>query len=309
MKKDFRDIAFEAVGEFMAQDTHVFFLSNDLGALSFEKLKLDYPNRVLNAGIAEQNMINVASGLALAGKIVFTYGFAAHMSARCYEQLRLNVGCMNLAVIGFGLGSGLSYGADGPTHQAIADIALMRTIPNMAIYNPSDLVSLKEIIHLCYCKKNPSYICLDKEARQDIYSQKTEDFGKGFAVLKEGCDLTLISTGVMTHEALHISKQFEADGISTKVVDFYRIKPYAEEISKKLIAEAKAIVTLEENSGPGGIGELIGASVADSGKKIMFRRFSLRERAFYGCFPRSLLVEKNGMLTQFIESLKKELLS
>src|SRR6185295_8725360 len=127
--RDPRDAVFAEIGRLAATDPRVVVLTNDMGALGLDELRAARPKQVINVGIAEQNMVSVAAGLAQTGRTVFTYGILAHVTARCYEQLRLDVCATGLPVIGIGVGSGLSYGVDGPTHHGIYDVALLRALP------------------------------------------------------------------------------------------------------------------------------------------------------------------------------------
>lgn len=256
MTLDFRDSVFAAAHDVMSADPRAMMLTNDMGAMGLDRIRADFPERALNVGISEQNMIGVASGLALTGRRVFAYGILAHLYARAFEQLRNDVCCLNLPVILLGVGSGLAYGNDGPTHHGVQDIAVLRTLPNMAIYNPADGVAAAALVKIAAARGGPALVRMDKEALEPIYPADTP-FEAGFAVLTEGRDVTLVTTGVLVHRALEAARHLADAGVRVRVIDLYRLKPVDAVALVALLADAPAVVTLEENSAIGGLGSLI----------------------------------------------------
>ena len=145
MVHDFRDAAFESVFKIVAGDPSVMVLTNDMGAMGLSRIQESFPQQVLNVGISEQNMMSVAAGLALSGHRVFAYGIASHITSRCYEQLKLDVCALQIPVVLLGIGSGLSYGVDGPTHHSTHDCALLQTLHGMTIYIPRMVSQLSHV--------------------------------------------------------------------------------------------------------------------------------------------------------------------
>ena len=286
MLLDFRDAAFDAVYEIAENDKKAVLLYNDMGAMGLDKIKTDFPGQVVNIGIAEQNMMSVAAGLALSGRSVFTYGIAAHVTARCYEQIKLDICSMKLPVTGLGIGSSLSYGNDGPTHHSLDDISIMRTIPEMTVYNPSDAVAAKASVLMAYENRSPAYVRLDKEQHEAIYRTNNTDFSTGLAKVADGDGVTVIATGIMVHRAIEVSKKLAEDGMPVKVIDLYRIKPSNDELLLQELSGSKAVVTLEENSCIGGIGTLVAEKIAQSGLKTAFVPLSLSDEFFLGSASR-----------------------
>lgn len=256
MNLDFRDVVFNALEEIMLIDEDVLVLYNDMGAMGLERIRESLPGRVINAGIAEQNMASVAAGLVMTGKRVFIYGIIAHIFSRGFEQIRNDICCTNLPVVILGVGSGLSYGSDGPTHHGIQDIAVLRTLPNIAIYNPSDSIAAHAFVKLAYDRGGPGYVRMDKEQLPAIYNSET-DFQAGLAILHEGNDIALFSTGVLVHRALQAARQLANEGIGVRVIDVFRLKPIDISVFNKAFTGVKSIVTLEENSPIGGLGSIV----------------------------------------------------
>jgi len=305
MLLDFRDAVFDAVHKTMSQDKDALILYNDMGAMGIDKIRANFPNRVINVGIAEQNMMSVAAGLALAGKCVFTYGIAAHITARCYEQIKLDICSMHLPVIILGIGSGLSYGVDGPTHQANEDIAIMRALPGMTIYNPADAITATAVVNLAYHSHGPAYIRMDKEQHEAIYNRDTQDFTEGLATVAFGGDVTIIATGILVHRAIAVSEELAKDGVSVRVVDLYRIKPCNTQLLRNVILGSKRIVTLEEHSSVGGIGSLIADLISESGVKVPFTKLSLSDETYLGSASRAWAHERCGLTVDGIVSVLK----
>ena len=271
---DIRDAFFDEVYNLAKADPRVILLVADMGAFSLVKFKKDFPSQFINVGIAEQNMVSVAAGLALAGRKVFIYTIIPFITQRCYEQVKIDLCSMNLPVTILGVGPGLTYGNDGPTHHGTQDIAIMRALPEITILNPSDAIMAAGSINIGYKNSGPTYIRIDKGKVPEIYNQES-DFQDGLAELEDGSDLTIIATGIMTHQALKAAQELNNRGLSTGVVDLYRIKPLNKEKLLKIVNNSKCLVTLEENSIVGGIGSAISEFLTDNGKIIPLKRIAL----------------------------------
>ncbi|MHB8164935.1 MAG: transketolase family protein [Methanoregula sp.] len=295
MVHDFRDAVFEAVHKIMKIDDQVMILYNDFGAQGLDKIKDEFPQRVINVGIAEQNMISVAAGLALAGKKIFIYSIAAHVTTRCYEQVKLDICGMSLPVFILGMGSGLSYGVDGPTHQATADIGIMRALPGMAIYNPADAITAQAIVQLAWENNIPAYIRLDKDQHDALYNSKSEDFSEGLHHFDAKGSITLVTTGMLVHRAIAVKKRLEQAGVMINIVDLYRIKPCNEEVLKKIFSKSSHVVTLEEHSSIGGISTLVAEILASMESKIQFSKITLWDEICFGSESRTWAHNRCGL--------------
>ncbi len=294
MNLDFRDAIFDALEEIMLNDQDVLVLYNDMGAMGLDRIRESLPGRVINAGIAEQNMASVAAGLAMTGKRVFIYGIIAHIFSRGFEQIRNDICCTNLPVVILGVGSGLSYGSDGPTHHGVQDIAVLRTLPNIAIYNPSDGIAAQSLVKLAYHRKGPGYLRMDKEQLPAIYNSET-DFQAGLAILHEGNDIALFSTGVLVHRALHAARQLAEEGIGVRVIDVFRMKPIDSYALNKAFTGVRSIVTLEENSPIGGLGSIVAEWATRNAYHLTFASIGLDDDALMCAASRNWAETKYGL--------------
>jgi len=256
-----------------------------------------FPERHYNFGIAEQNMISIAAGLALGGKIVFCYGIAPFLTMRCYEQIRVDLCCMNLPVTLVGVGAGYSYDESGPTHHGLEDIAVMRALPNMTILSASDSLIAASFARLAYEAPGPKYVRLDRTKLPLIYDQYTKhsDFSQGYACVLLGHDLVIVGTGYMVHKALQVAQELDKQGIATEVIDLYRIKPISQPMLQSLVQKQKPIVTLEENFISGGIGTAFAEFLADAYKLIPLKRFGIPDQYWFKYGGRDLLHKDCGL--------------
>ena len=222
-----------------------------------EMFKKAYPDRFINAGIAEADMMCVAAGLAACGKIAFASTFAMFAAGRAFEQVRNSIGYTRLNVKIGATHAGISVGEDGASHQCLEDIALMRTIPGMVVINPADDREAQAAVKAAIDHDGPVYMRFGRLAVEDINDDNYKfELGRG-VLLKDGGDVTLIGTGLMVAEALKAADILEREGISTRVVNIHTIKPIDEEIIIKASKETGAIVTDEEHYIMGGLGSAV----------------------------------------------------
>ena len=226
--------------------------------------KKEFPERHIDCGIAEANMVGIAAGLASCGKVPFCSSFAMFAAGRTFEQIRNSVGYPHLNVKIGATHAGISVGEDGATHQCNEDIALMRTIPGMTIINPSDDVEAKAAVKAAYEMDGPVYLRFGRLAVPVINDTPDYKFeiGKG-VVLKEGTDITIIATGLEVNESLEAAKMLEADGISVEVINMHTIKPLDEELVVQTAAKTGKVVTVEEHSIIGGLGSAVAEVLAE----------------------------------------------
>ena len=238
---------------------NVVVLDADLAeATKTNMFKKEFPDRHIDCGIAECNMMGVAAGLALTGKVPYASSFAMFAAGRAFEQVRNTIGYPHINVKIGATQAGISVGEDGATHQCNEDIALMRTIPGMVILNPSDYVEAKAVVQAAYEHKGPVYMRFGRLALPVINDNPDYKFeiGKGIT-LKEGKDVTIVATGLCVSESLKAAEMLAADGIDAEVINIHTIKPLDEEL---IIASAKKtgkVVTVEEHSVIGGLGSAV----------------------------------------------------
>ncbi len=264
IKKATREAYGDALNEIYSDFPNMLVLDADLAAATKTGVfKKAHPDRFIDCGIAESNMIGIASGLAAAGNLVFASSFAMFAAGRAFEQVRNSVGYPHLNVKIGATHAGVSVGEDGATHQC-CDIALMRSIPGMVILNPADYMEAKKAVRAAAEHVGPVYLRFGRLAVDGIFDEDYEfTIGKG-VMLAAGTDVTLIATGLMVGEALKAQELLQQDGISARVINMATIKPLDEEIVRKAAAETGAIVTAEEHNIIGGLGSAVAEAVCQS---------------------------------------------
>lgn len=217
-----------------------------------------FPERFIDCGIAEANMMGVAAGLAAAGKVPFASSFAMFAAGRAYEQVRNSIGYPHLNVKIGASHAGISVGEDGATHQCNEDIALMRSIPGMVVINPSDYIEGRAAVRAAYEHDGPVYMRFGRLAVPVINDRPDYKYelGKG-VVLREGKDVTIIATGLPVNNCLEAAEKLAADGIDAKVINIHTIKPLDEELVAAAAMETGKVVTVEEHSVIGGLGSAV----------------------------------------------------
>lgn len=291
---DIRDAFFDEVYQIARKDDRVIFLTADMGAFSLNRFKADLSSQYINVGVAEQNLISIAAGLALSGKKVFVYSIAPFVTQRCYEQIKIDLCAMRLPVTIIGCGPGITYDSDGPTHHAVQDVAIMRALPEMTILNPADAVSAAASARTAYESRTPVYVRIDKGKLPALY-RNNEDFSTGLALLKKGKDLTIVTTGVMVHSAFKVADNLAKHSIDAGIIDLYRIKPVNEELLLALIDQSNRIVTLEEHSIIGGIGSAVSEMLVDRGKALPLKRIGIPDKNCVGYGDRAWMHAYYGL--------------
>ena len=254
-----------ALAELGAQHENVVVLDADLaGSTKTGVFKKAFPERHINCGIAEGNMMSVAAGLAATGKVVFASSFAMFASGRAFEQIRNSIGYPALNVKIGATHAGISVGEDGATHQCNEDIALMRAIPGMVVINPSDDVEARAAVKAAYEHQGPVYLRFGRLAVPVINDHEDYKFeiGKG-VVLREGKDVTIFATGLEVAETLGAAEKLAADGIDAKVINIHTIKPIDKELVVSAAKETGKVVTVEEHSIIGGLGSAVCDALAE----------------------------------------------
>lgn len=227
------------------------------GSTTTAKFGAAYPDRLFDVGIAEQNMIGVASGLALTGRTVFTGSFAVFGTGRCWEQIRNTVCDSGLNVKICPTHAGITVGADGATHQALEDIALMRVLPGMRVLVPADYASAAAAIRLAAATPGPFYVRLGREPLPEVYDEGFTCDVAFANVLREGSDISIMACGVEVAQALAAADVLAAEGISAEVVDVMSVKPLDEETIIASAAKTGCVLTVEEHSIYGGMGSAV----------------------------------------------------
>ena len=254
-----------ALVELGAENPNVVVLDADLAAATKTGVfKKAYPDRHIDCGIAECNMMGIAAGLSTTGIVPFASTFAMFAAGRAFEQVRNSIGYPHLNVKIGATHAGISVGEDGATHQCNEDIALMRTIPGMVILNPADDVEAKACVKAAYEYNGPVYLRFGRLAVPVINDRPDYKFelGKG-VVLREGKDVTIVATGLCVSSALEAAEKLAADGIDAKIINIHTIKPLDEELIVAAAKETGKVVTVEEHSVIGGLGSAVCDALAE----------------------------------------------
>lgn len=254
-----------ALTELGAKHENMVVLDADLaGATKTSVFKKAFPERHIDCGIAEGNMMGIAAGLAATGKVPFASTFAMFAAGRAFEQIRNSIGYPKLNVKIGATHAGISVGEDGATHQCNEDIALMRTIPGMVVINPADDVEARAAVYAAFEHEGPVYMRFGRLAVPVINDNPDYKFelGKGIT-LKDGKDMTIIATGLCVCESLEAAKMLAADGIDARVINIHTIKPLDEELVVKAAQETGRIFTVEEHSIIGGLGSAVCDALAE----------------------------------------------
>ena len=276
-------------------------LSKSTMTVGFSKA---FPERFFNMGIAEQNMYGVAAGLAASGKTVVASTFAMFATGRAFEIIRNSIGYPHLNVKICATHAGVTVGEDGASHQAIEDIALMRTIPGMTVLNPSDGVSARKAVEAAVAMDGPVYVRLGRAAVPIVYDDDMEfEIGKGILV-KDGTDVTIVATGIMVNEAMQAAEKLEAEGISVRIIDIHTIKPIDEEILIKAAKETRGIVTAEEHSVIGGLGSAV-AEVTAKNAPAKIKMIGIQDRFGQSGKPNQLMEEYNLTADDIVKACKE----
>jgi transketolase len=267
----------ETLIDLAEKDERIFLLTPDMGYSVLEPFREKFPSRFLNTGIAEQNTIGVAAGLAKSGKIVYVYSIIPFVTMRCFEQVRLDLAYNNTQVRLVGIGAGMTYGPLGPTHHAYEDIAIMRAIPNMKIICPGDPIETKELVCQTYDMDGPLYIRLAKNGEPNIHKNSSDiKFGKAVE-LNNGNDLILVTTSNMLETGNIWVEEWKKEGVNVTLVSMHTIKPLDQKFIEKLISRKLPIITLEEHNVIGGLGSAVAEIIAESGCTIPFKRIGIND--------------------------------
>lgn len=269
----------DALAEFGAENEKIVVLDADLSkSTKTEVFKKKFPERFVNCGIAEGNMMAVAAGMASTGKIVFASSFAMFAAGRAYEQVRNSAGYAHLNLKIGATHAGISVGEDGATHQCNEDIALMRTIPGMTVISPSDAIETRLAVKAAIELDGPVYLRLGRLAVPVINDNPEYKFelGKG-TLVRNGKDVTIIATGLMVNEAKIAAEQLASEGIDARLINIHTIKPIDADIIIKAAKETGVIVTAEEHSIIGGLGSAVAETVCENGVPVPVVRVGIND--------------------------------
>jgi len=297
----------DALAEF-GKDENIIVLDADLSkSTKTDNFKKVYPNRFINMGIAESNMMSVAAGIATTGKTVFASTFAIFAAGRALEQVRNSICYPKLNVKVCATHAGISVGEDGASHQMIEDISNMKTLPNMTVISPADATETRAAIKAIIDYNGPVYMRLGRLGVPVLFDRETYKFewGKGVQI-KDGSDATIIATGLMVHIAIEAQEILEKEGISARVINIHTIKPIDKDIIIKACKETGAIVTAEEHSVVNGLGSSV-SDVASQNYPTPIKMVGIEDKFGKSGKP-ELLLQEYGLTAQNIANKVKEVI-
>ena len=300
-----RDVFLDRIWRAMAADQKIFFTTADFGSPVLDKIRADFPERFVNVGIAEQNLINVSAGLALEGYTVFAYAIAPFITMRCYEQIRVSLALlsevrpMNVNLIG--VGAGYSYVVSGPTHQCYEDLTLMRALPNFRVLSPSDHISAGALFERCVSTKGPKYLRFDAQVLPVLFTAGAPDLDVGFHVHRNAQRVCLVATGYMVHTALKVAASLAATGQSVGVIDLFDVSNFDADKLHAVLSPYAGIVTLEEGfRGRGGVDSMLFEFIARRGLAARMLNLGVEGAYRFELGSRAELHEQVGIGPQFV---------
>lgn len=294
--------------ELAKENESIFAMTADFTkSTGLQKFSELFPDRYLSAGIAEQHMIGLASGLATEGYQVFACSFASFIATRCYEQVKLNLGYMqqNVKVVGIAAGLGVSH--QGNTHYGLDDVSLMTTIPNMTVIVPADVAEVAKATEALSKMQGPAYLRVIGEGVVPMVYQDDYAFeiGKGI-VLREGTDVLIVANGTMVAKSMAAAEQLAEQGVSAQVINMHTVKPLDTELLAQAVKGKRLVVTIEEGFVHGGLGSAVGEWMMEHGQMPKLIRMGVEDK-----FPHAgsyeYLLEQCGLTTeQIVARIKSE---
>jgi len=300
--------------ELAETDERIFLVVADVGFCVMDPFVERFPLRFLNVGVAEQNMTAIAAGLAMCGKVVFTYSIAGFPTLRCLEQIRNDVCYHNADVKIVSGGGGLGYGALGVTHHATEDMAVMRALPRMTVVAPGDPVEAELAVRALVAQPGPAYLRLGRSGEPLVHKPGVSfRLGEAIRVREEG-EITLIATGTVLYATVLAAKRLSRHGIQARILSMHTVKPLDTEAVIAAARETNAIFTIEEHSILGGLGSAVAETLAESGLHVRFKRLGLPDMftTVVGCqeyLKDVYSLSIDGIVKQVVTSLRSWSLS
>jgi transketolase len=297
-----RDAFLRSVLERMHAEKDIFFLTADFGSPVLDELQSSFADRFVNVGISEQNLVNVATGLALEGFRVAAYAIAPFITMRCLEQIRVNLAILSqirpMNVTLAGVGAGFSYEVSGPTHQALEDISVMRALPNMGVWSPADAATAAAMANQALDEKGVRYVRLDSHPLPDLGPAPTAgELRRGFRLSGvKGAAAAVFSTGYMSHLAVRVCDELAAGGVPVRAIDMMNLSSPDADMLMEELASCRVILTMEEGFiGRGGMDSLLALTLAPQLPKARWAHAGLLPHYGFEIGPRDKLLEEHGL--------------
>lgn len=298
--EDIRDAFFTVILERAKSDPNLIIVTNDMDVFALREIRENYPQQFVDVGVAEQNMFNVAAGLASTGKRVVVFGISSFLAFRGYEQLRVNIGSMNLPVVIVGIGTGFSFSYDGPTHFGIDDFSVLKTIPELTVHNPGDAGTARHVAGLSLDAAGPVFVRLDKGLYPELPGAVSAQ--NGYVERFSGARAQVVCTGSLTPSAVSVVQRLREESVDVGLIEVFTIKPLDPLLLERL-SQAKSVFVIEEQSSRGGLcGDLAFAFresptlVREIGKGVD------RQSQHYGYGSRDWHLENENLTESALES-------
>lgn len=295
-----------------SRDARIWLVTGDLGFSVLEPFREQFPDRYVNAGVAEQNMIGIAAGLAHSGATVFAYSIANFPTFRCLEQVRNDVCYPGAHVTIVSVGSGFSYGSHGSTHHAIEDLAIMRALPRIVVVSPADPVETRMATRALAERAGPSYLRLGKAGEAVIAAEDDGDFTLGrLRCIRRGSNVTLIATGAVLTAANAAADALARDGISARVYSAHTLKPFDVETLNRALTETAGVVTVEEHRLVGGLRSAAAEALLDAGLSVPtnFRSLGVNAESLLGTGDQTYLRAESGLTAEKVAAAARAILA
>ncbi len=309
MSKLPRDVFVGTVYEAAKKDKNIYFISADLGAQALDDFRLNLPEQFIHIGICEQNMIDVAAGLALAGKKVFVYAMASFITYRCYEQIKVSLSIMNLPVTIIAVGVGYSYDDASPTHYSLEDVSIMRALPNVEIYTPSDTKSTEYIANKAIAGNTLNYVRLDRKFLPNLHNLLTIDlFDNGIVEVINSNGVCIVSCGYMQQCAVKVCQRLKAFGIDSGLIDVLRFTSLEKSNLNNILSKYKNVIIIEEHFLQGGLGSIFAEFIVDNILDVRLKRIGCKQQHFFENGGRDFIHKLSGIDFDTIETQVKDFL-
>jgi transketolase len=310
-----RNVMIDEICAQMGRDEAIYFLSADFGAPALDHLRDHFPDRFTSVGIAEQNLIGVATGLALEGFKVFAYGIAPFVAMRDYEQIRIHLAMLSqtrpINVNLIAVGAGISYDMSGPTHHCIEDLSILRTLPNVDLFSPSDWVQAQQFVDYALQHSRPKYIRLEGKVVPPLYPEHQRvPFEQGFCELVSGKRVCMVTTGFPTIKALELVHSFNNQGANLGLVDVFMLRPIQAALLASTLSKYQHIFTVEEAfKGKGGLDSLILHVVNEQALSVKVTCWGFQDKYFFDNGGRTYLHQLYGIGEETIIKALKDCLA
>ena len=306
-----RDAFFEILERLMDSNKKIIFITADLGFKLFDRIAARHPDRVINVGIREATMIGIAAGLSKEGFLPFVYSIVPFVTLRCVEQIRVDLCYNNLSAVLVGVGSGLAYGPNGPTHMGIEDIGVMNALPNLAILSPCDAYEVRVLLPQAIRLKMPVYVRLARTGEPLCYNKNTSIPKVGCpSVLKEGTDAAVITYSTMVHEVLTTVQELEKEKeCSIRVISWHTLKPLKEKLILPLFKDNIPVMVIEEQMSGGSLGSQLALFLKEHANLNPFYHLHLPDKYPDICGDREYLLGRSKLSKAHIKRKIKEFLN